>query len=74
MAGRAGKPRILKLLEDRNPGIKAVKGSRHWKICKNGRLLGIYPYAPRREGFAENTKSQLRAAGLKLGDRRKEGS
>lgn len=65
MTRQAKKPRVLRTLEEANPGrVEAVVGGRHWKILAGGRLVGIYPLAPSKEGFAENTKSQLRNAGL----------
>ena len=65
MARQPKKPSALKKLEKENPGrVETVLGTRHWKIRTGGTLVGIYPLAPRTEGFAENTKSQLRSAGL----------
>lgn len=37
-----------------------------WRICADGIFVGIYPHAPRTEGLAQNTKTQLRRAGLVL--------
>ena len=59
-------PRVLRRLLKLNPDLEVRKGTRHWKITRQGALLGIYPYRPSQEGFAKNTRSQLRAAGLTL--------
>ena len=63
------KPACLEDLEQRNPQVQVVPGTRHWKIQMNGMLIAIYSRSSRKEGFAENTKSQLRRAGLVVGGR-----
>lgn len=61
-------PRCLRALAGENGArdVVFVPGARHWKITVNGTFAGIYPLAPAKEGFAENAKSQLRRAGLKV--------
>jgi hypothetical protein len=69
-AGRL--PRVLKKLLELNDGrdLRIAQGTRHWKICVSGRQVGIYPLTPGMEGFADNTKAQLRRAGLVVEGRR----
>lgn len=58
-------PRVLRELTRANPGVSLIRGTRHWKITKDGCLVGIYPMSDHgREGFSENTKAQLRRAGI----------
>lgn len=57
-------PSCLKELLDDNPQADVTDASRHWEIRVNGKMVGIYPRTPAKEGFAHNTKAQLRRAGL----------
>ncbi len=68
MSARRKLPRCLRRLADDNRELRVVfePGTHHWKITVGGVFVGIYPLSAAKEGFAENTKSQLRRAGLKL--------
>jgi hypothetical protein len=68
-AKKIRKPACLRDLEKSNPQVMLAEGTSHWKIVVNGILVGIYPRKPRTEGFADNTRSQLRRAGLVVGER-----
>ena len=43
-------PRVLKELARANPGVELIRGTRHWKITKDGRMVGIYPLSRSRPG------------------------
>lgn len=68
MSAKRKLPRCLRELAQENGALDVVfvPGASHWKITVNGKFVGIYPLAPAKEGFAENTKSQLRRAGLRI--------
>lgn len=64
MRAKDRRPACLKELLNANPQASVTDASRHWEIRVNGKMVGIYPRTPAMEGFAHNTKSQLRRAGL----------
>lgn len=64
MSSRTRLPSCLVKLKEDNPQVEIIDGTRHWQISADGIFVGIYPRTPRTEGFAGNTKSQLRRAGL----------
>lgn len=59
-------PRVLRELRKANPGLTVTPGRRHLHIRLHGELIAIAPYSFAEEGFAENTKCQLRRKGVRL--------
>jgi hypothetical protein len=59
--------RWLRKTLDANPGYTVTPGSRHIKIIRpDGKLAGILPYSPSKEGLSRNLISQLRRNGMTI--------
>jgi hypothetical protein len=66
--GRGKGHRLATTIARDNPHARIVQGTRHYKVLVSGKLVGILPRNPQKEGLSCNLVSQLRRAGLAVND------
>lgn len=58
--------RIIRQLRIDNADLTVKPGTRHYKLFKGAKFLGILPYGLRTEGINQDLRSQLRRAGVRV--------
>jgi len=62
--GRGKGHRLAGDIARANPQARITLARRHYKVLVNGKLVGILPLKPYKEGLSGNLAAQLRRAGL----------
>jgi hypothetical protein len=58
--------RLARAIAKANPHAEVERGSRHYKIKLDGRIVGILPQVPAKEGLSRNFIAQLKREGITI--------